>query len=57
MQFLKCKDDSGNNKADIGLNIGTEVGIVLRIVSEDIEVDVVGDVEVEAQICVILIYM
>jgi hypothetical protein len=57
MQLFKCKNDSSNYKTNVGLNIGTKVGIVLWIVSEDIEVNVVGNVKIEAQICVILIEM
>ena len=55
MQFFKGEDDTRNNESDIWLQVGSKVSGVLQIVREDIEVNVIGEVEIEAQICIVFV--
>ena len=55
MQFFKAEDDTRNDKSDIWLQVGAKVSGVLQVVREDVEVDVIGQVEIEAQIGVVFV--
>jgi hypothetical protein len=55
MQFLERQYNAGNNEPDVKLNFRPEVSVIIRIVGKDIEMNILADIEIQIEICVILI--
>jgi hypothetical protein len=55
MQFLEGQDNAGNNEPDVKLNVRPEVCIIIRIMGKDIEMNILADIEIQIEICAILI--
>lgn len=52
---MKAKDDSRNDKSNVVLEIRPKELIALRIVNEEIQVDVLAEIEIQRKITIVFI--